>query len=95
VGGETNEFFPTIRLHHLERYPHQLELRRLLALQLRLDLLEPPDRLLGVEPLTTSETDLGPHLQERGVGAASEELLHLLLHQLPAAYGALLKGFHL
>ena len=81
-------------LHHLERLAHRLEPRRLLALQLRLDLLEPPDRLLGIEPLTASEADLGPHLQDGGVGAASEKLLHLLLHQLPPREGAFIEGFH-
>ena len=41
-------------------------------------LLEPPDRLLRVEPPTTVEADLAPHLQDRGVSAASQGRLHLL-----------------
>jgi hypothetical protein len=36
-------------LHHLKRQPHRLELRRILALQLRPDLLEPPDRFLRTD----------------------------------------------
>jgi len=71
-------------VHHLERQPHRPELRRLLAPQLRPDLLEPPDRFPRLEPLTTAEADLGPHLQYGGVGAAPKELL-----QLPALFAAM------
>jgi hypothetical protein len=80
--------------HHLKRLAQGLELGRLLAIQLSSDLLESPDRVLRVQPLTAMETDLCSHPQDGGMNPSAQEFLHFFLHELSAANRALLKWHH-